>query len=191
MNYHIKKTLSPTDLGLLNSLIGEELRLISILPFSNGLLSDGQRCFCVELTTNYRKVSFSNDIVVEKDGDEYFQLKVNEVNDIPTTSGLKTLSVNELGNITDITVCRDNVLWNNQNDCWNIEADVAILFRFNESQILIKAIDSLAGVIAIYQSKVSIYHEIEDITSTWLAFKTDQIDQCYRKCLDIKQFIKS
>lgn len=186
MNYYIKKKLCPMDFGYLKSIIGEELEEVSVPPLYDEPFSEGFRCFAVELITSWNKVVVNNTVIDEKDHDEYFQLSVNDRFTRTTNSRWQILNMDFSGAIMGITIYRDHVSWSDEEDSWEVEADVAILLHFKDSQILLKAIDSLAGFIAIYNDEEAIRHEIEDAESTWLRFKTDKVDQCYRECLNLK-----
>ena len=186
MNYHIEKKLGLADMDFLRSMIGEELKTVLIRPLYDEPISEGMECLGVDLITNVKRVKIVNDVIDEKDRDEWFQLEANDKEWGKWAPELQNLDLNFSGTITGVTVWRDCVSWGNEKNHWVVEADVAILLHFKDSQILFKAIDSLAGFIAIYNDEEAIRHEIEDAESTWLRFKTDKVDQCYRECLNLK-----
>lgn len=186
MDYHIEKKLSPEELTYLKSFIGKEFKTVSVLPADRRTFSERAWCLSIELTTSHEKLVIMSDVLDERDHDEYFQLRASDRLTRWSNCELEPVHLNFSAAVTDIEIYRDTVSWSNENAHWEVEADVAILLRFKDAQILFKAIDSLAGFIAIYSDPDSIRRELEDIQSTWLAFKADRLDHSERRCLSLK-----
>lgn len=186
MNYHTETKICPSELGFLRSMIGEEVEKVTIRGGDDGPFSEGLWCLGVDLTTNVKRVKIVNDVVCGDDGDEYFQLRANDEEWGKWTSTWESLDLDLSGPITGVTVWRDRVSWSNEEHHWEAEADVAILLHFKDGQILFKAIDSLAGFIAVYMDQEAIRHEFEDAESTWLYFKADKVERCHRSCIHLK-----
>jgi hypothetical protein len=119
-----------------------------------------------------------NDVDAHPDyEDEYTQFVVSQNCDL-NFAKIITYSIKK--KVNGIQLITDYVTWKHGENVWEVEADIGILLMLDENEeILVEAVDSIAGFIRYYQGRDCL-KQLRGIDEQW-QIKTDKLSEAKRQ----------
>ena len=163
--------LTPESISELLKMKGEKIKKIARDDI-------GELSILIGLTHNDVCTFIRNDVDAHPDyKDEYTQFVVNQNCDVNFGKTI-TYSINK--KINDIQLITDYVTWKHGESVWEVEAEIGILFVFDEGEeILVEAVDSIAGFMRYYQGQECL-KQLQNINTQW-QMKTDKLSEAKRQ----------
>jgi hypothetical protein len=163
-----------------NVLLDTEIQLLkNILPSDKTKIGylEGEYTPIVFIEGSQNSVYLINMPSFQSDGDEYPKMTVlSEYENSFHWNKSKIVEINKL------FIIRDTVSWKREEQMWNVTVDVGIKLCLDKSDLIILAIDSLAGLIKVFEEK-SQY--LKHTLLQYWSFKTDEFLSAERNEIEI------
>lgn len=169
MQYTMDNILSPKQISLLKNLEGATLNRIFIDDAGEFALS-------MFLDSSDTKLAIKNIPTIQLDGDEYPKLMIEQ--SAIGTKIYKEVIVNKV--IKKVLIIRDEVRWQNNNKKWLINCDIGVKIILEDRELVLIALDSLAGLIKIIDLRDAYPNKSELFKEYW-SMKTDVLESLKRE----------
>lgn len=172
MQHFIKNEIAQEQIDMLRSIKGASSLNVYIDEVGEFALN-----FAIESPD--RTIIIKNIPINASDGDEYPKLIIEHA-----TTPSPDYKLTYVGKVLkDIFILKDVATWQNNGVNWVIEADIGIKIIFQQEEILLLALDSLAGFLKVLRLNKTT--PVEEIVEDYWSMKTDKVNSLVRKEIKI------